>query len=115
MTTEEDSWLIEGCINSAKRAAEAGDTVALGSAVSRMEAFVSRWGSPRQLEEFRTFQAIVADMRSFESEHGTGSALNLFHPSVERLVKRGIYTETELHNAFAVDRIKPDGRVRALG
>lgn len=107
MENDDHSWLLDGGIRTARRACDAGDANALTSAVARMVAFASRWGSADQQEQVRALRSCLDDMQVFEEDHGPGSALNLSHPSVQRLIASGSYTELEVSNARAAPDFTP--------
>ncbi len=115
MANEDHSWVVEGCVRSARRAFDAGDARALASAVAQMEVAAGRWGSEVQRQEVCALRSSLNHILVFEANHGAGSALNLSNPSVKRLIESGSYTDVEVRNAHAAIRFKSQACVDAPG
>lgn len=111
MMDRQHSWLVEASIKGARRACDAGDAKAFAAAVARLEFLASRWGAPVQQHEVQELRSKLEAVALFEAVQGEGSALNLSHPSVARLIVAGVYPEDEVRNARAMSRSISHGRV----
>lgn len=100
------SEVVEASIERTLLARDAGDAKAFEAWVRKTLFYAQTQSSPKQLDEVRALQLQLAEIREFESRHGPGSALNTSHPSVDRLIQRGHYSESEVRNALAVRSLK---------
>lgn len=100
------SELLEASIQRTLLARDAGDVKALGAWVLKSMFYAKTQASPEQLDEVNTLQRQLAELRQLEVDHGPGSALNLSHPSVRRLISKGHYSDREVRNAQAVSSLE---------
>jgi len=101
------SELVEASIERALLARDAGDAKAFEAWMRKTSQYAQARASSKQLDEVKALQLQLANIQEFESRHGPGSALNVAHPSVKRLINRGHYTENEVRNAQAVKALCP--------
>lgn len=100
------SELVEASIERARLARDAGDAKAFKAWVRRTASKAQNQASSKQLNEVRALQHQLTEILDFESHHGPGSALNVSHSSVKRLIERGHYRDWEVRNAHAVRSLK---------